>query len=67
MNIIIDRTHCAIGLKIEVVNEGTVRIDCSNVSENYNPTVVSIRREEALEEMAKRVDAWRAAKAKPDL
>jgi hypothetical protein len=39
MNIIIDRTHCAVGLKIEVVNEGTIRIDCSEIERNYNPTL----------------------------
>jgi hypothetical protein len=43
MNIIIERAHCAVGLKIEVPNEGTVCIDCSEVANNYNPTVIRMK------------------------
>ena len=43
MNIIIERTHCAEGLKIEIVNEGTVRIDCSDVAKNYNSTEIQMK------------------------
>jgi hypothetical protein len=43
MNIIIERAHCAVGLKIEIPNEGTIRIDCSEVAKNYNPTVIRMK------------------------
>lgn len=33
------------GLKIEVVNEGTVRIDCSDAAKSYNQTEIHMKAE----------------------